>query len=133
MNNSHTELAGQIATLDDVRAIAALQLVLQRQGQPVDQIEIRDSQAHLEEALRQPGILQLAEPDLAATPGTLARMALAHLAARDQADADIVQRAITRQVTPGQRIDPLSLAVGALVLAGLLVVVWRRQSGPAAP
>lgn len=116
MNNSYTELAGQIASLDDARAIAVLQLVLQRQGQPVDPIEMRDTQTHLEQALRQPGILQLVEPDPAATPGALARTALGHLAAQDQADADIIQHAITRPVVSGQRFDPISLAVGALVL-----------------
>ena len=81
MNRSPAELTSQIAALDDGRAIAALCLVLERQGQPVDPIDLRETQDHLEQALHQPGVRQLADPDQAATPGALARTALDHLAA----------------------------------------------------
>ena len=108
------ELTSQIAALDDGRAITALRLVLERQGQPVDPIDLRDAQDHLEQALHQPGLRQLADPDPAATPGALARTALTHLAA-DQASSDLIQHAITRAAPPAQR-DPVTLAVGALVL-----------------
>jgi hypothetical protein len=115
VNNSPAELTGQIAALDDGRAITALRLVLERQGQPLDPIDLRDTQDHLEQALHQPGIRQLAQPDPAATPGALARTALNHLAATDQVSNDLVRQAITRAAPPAQR-DPITLAVGALVL-----------------
>jgi hypothetical protein len=114
MNPSPAELTGQIAALDDGRAITALRLVLERQGQPLDPIDLRDTQNHLEQALHQPQTRQLAQPDPAATPGDLARTALHHLAA-GQAAQDLIQHAITRATPPAQR-DPVTLAVGALVL-----------------
>jgi tetratricopeptide (TPR) repeat protein len=115
VNTSPAELASQIAALDDGRAISALHLVLERQGQPVDPIDLRDTQDHLEQALHQPATRQLADPDPAATPGALARTALHHLAATGQASQDLIQQALTRAAPPGQR-DPLTFAVGALVL-----------------
>ena len=115
MNTSLAELTSQIAALDDAHAIAALRLVLERQGQPVDPIDLRDTQNHLEQALHQPGIRQLAEPDPAATPGALARTALTHLAGNGQATRNLIQHALTRAAPPEQR-DPVTLAVGALVL-----------------
>jgi hypothetical protein len=115
VNPHPAELTSQIAALADGRAITALRLVLERQGQPVDPIDLRDTQDHLEQALHQPGLRQLAEPDPAATPGALARTALNHLAATDQASRDLVAHAITRAAPPAQR-DPVTLAVGALVL-----------------
>lgn len=114
MTPSPAELTSQIAALDDGRAITVLRLVLDRQGQPVDPIDLRDAQDHLEQALRQPAVRQLADPDPAATPGVLARTALIHLAA-DDAGRDLIQQAITRATPPAQR-DPVTLAVGALVL-----------------
>jgi hypothetical protein len=115
MNTSPAELASQLADLDDGRAIAALHLVLERQGQPLDPIDLRDTQDHLEQALHQPATRQLAEPDPAATPGALARAALNYLAEQDQASQDLIQHALTRAAPPAQR-DPITLAVGALVL-----------------
>ena len=106
MNDHRADLAGQIAALDDAAAIAALHLVLERQGQPVDPIDLRDNQNRLEQALNQPGIRQLAPPDPAATPATLARTALHHLAAQDQASASLIQHAITRTALPAERLEP---------------------------
>jgi hypothetical protein len=130
VNDHHAELARQIAVLDDAVAIAALRLVLERQGQPVDPIELRDTQNHLEQALDQPGIRQLADPDPAATPAALARTALYHLAAQDQASADLIRHAITRTALPAERFDPITLTVGALVLYAFRTdLTLRRDPG----
>lgn len=126
MNRSSTELVSQIAVLDDGRAITALRLVLERQGQPVDPIDLRDAQDHLEQALNQPGVRQLAEPDPNATPGVLARTALEHLAGTDQAAADLVKHAIAHAAQPAQR-DPVTLAVGALVLYAFRAEVTLKR------
>ena len=108
-----------IAALPAAQAIAALQLVLERQGQDADPAELRTSQAHLIEALGQPEAQNLAEPDPGATEGALARTALTHLAATDPATRDLVERAITITASDAgdsyQR-EPVTLAVGALVL-----------------
>jgi len=126
VNPSPAELTSQVAALDDGRAIAALHLILERQGQPLDPIDLRDAQDHLEQALHQPGIRQLAEPDPAATPGALARTALNHLAATGQATTDLIQHAITRAAPPAQR-DPVTLAVGALALYAFRTEITLRR------
>jgi hypothetical protein len=107
-----TTLESQIAGLSDEHALAALALVLERGGRPVDPFAARDDEAHLREALGQPGVATSVAPDPAATQGTLARTALLHLADQDEA---LVARAIA--IPPGgTRFDPATLAVGALVL-----------------
>jgi hypothetical protein len=101
-----------IVSLSDDRAISALALVLQRQGQPVDPFTAEDTEARLREALRQSDLGTEVSPDERATRGTLARTALLHLADQDEA---LVARAIT--ITPdASRFDPVTLSVGALVL-----------------
>jgi hypothetical protein len=107
-----TTLEHQIAGLPDDQAIAALALVLERTGRPVDPFSARDDETHLREALDQPDLSTPVAPDPNATPGALARTALRHLAEHDEA---LVARAIT--IPPGStRFDPATLAVGALVL-----------------
>jgi hypothetical protein len=126
VNSNPSDLTSQIADLDEGRAITALRLVLERQGQPLDPIDLRDTQDHLQQALRQPGARQLAQPDPAATPGDLARTALDHLAATGPASQDLIQHAITRAVPPAQR-DPVTLAVGALVLYAFRTQITLRR------
>src|ERR1039457_3818351 len=71
MNPSPAELTGQIAALDDGRAITALRLVLERQGQPLDPIDLRDTQNHLEQAPPppQPPATSPAPPCTTSPPG----------------------------------------------------------------
>ena len=75
MNRSPAELTSQIAALDDGRAIAALCLVLERQGQPVDPIDLRETQDHLEQAKHPPRPCHGAEPSIAAMAETISAMA----------------------------------------------------------
>jgi hypothetical protein len=107
-----TNIDAQIAQLPDDHAMAALALVLERQGHPIDPFAAQATEAHLREALHQPDLpsATAAEPD--ATPGALARTALRHLAVEDEA---VVARAIA--IGPNAtRFDPATLAIGALVL-----------------
>jgi hypothetical protein len=106
----------RIAALSDAQAITALRLVLERQGHSTDPAQLRADQAHLTEALQQPDVRTLAEPDPDATPGSLARIALAQLAASSPESGELVDRAILISDRPGERFDPATLAVGALVL-----------------
>jgi len=87
----------------------------ERQGQPTDPIDLRNTQDHLEQALHQPGIRQFAEPDTTATPGTLARVALTHLASQDDETSELIEHVLTHTTLPAER-EPVTLAVGALVL-----------------
>ena len=105
-----------ITAMPDAQAITALHLVLERQGHSTDPAQLRADQAHLAEALQQPDISSLAAPDPDATPGSLARLALAQLAASNPQTSDLVERAILISDRPGERFDPATLAVGALVL-----------------
>jgi hypothetical protein len=77
-------------------------------------------QDHLPEAFAQtPGIGELGVPDHDASPGDLARATLAYLAEREPGGP--VSEAVRRPRPPGQR-DPLSLAVG-----GLIVLVLKSE------
>lgn len=107
-----TTLEDDISALSDDHAITALALVLDRQGKIIDPFTAEATETHLRQALHQPDVAVAAEPDRDATPGALARTALQHLARDDEA---VVAHAIT--IPPGAtRFDPVSLAIGALVL-----------------
>jgi hypothetical protein len=110
-----TDTEAVIAGLDDARAIAVLQLVLDRQGVLTDAADLRREQDHLAEAL--PGALSegLAEPEPGATAGDLARTALAHLAATGQVSQGLIAQAAAIEPGPGER-ELVTFAVGALVL-----------------
>ncbi|MGH8904942.1 MAG: hypothetical protein ACRD0K_00090 [Egibacteraceae bacterium] len=90
--------------------------MLERQGHAVDALTLDQTQLLLREALSQPDLANLATPDPAATPGALARTALAHLARRDADTRQLVEQAIAVAPPAGQRADPATLAIGALVL-----------------
>lgn len=80
-----TSLSDRISALGDQKAISALVLMLGTEGQHIDPPALQEAEPRLIEALQQPALRQLIEPDLAATPGALARTALEHLSARDEA------------------------------------------------
>ena len=107
-------LADQVAALSDEEAVAALALVLERQGQKVDPFAWQQDEPKLRQALTQPDLTQVATPEPAASQGEVARTALAYLAEQDDTRG-LVERAIA--VRPrADRFDPATLAVGALVL-----------------
>jgi hypothetical protein len=107
-------LTDQIATLSDEEAVAALALVLERQGQTVDPFAWQQDEPKLRQALTQPEVAEVATPEPQASEGEVARTALAYLAEQDDTRA-LVERAIA--VRPrANRFDPATLAIGALVL-----------------
>jgi hypothetical protein len=105
-------LAEQIDQLNDTQAVRVLALTLDGIGRPADPFTAAATETHLREALAQPDIVQTIAPDDAATPATLARAALHHLA---EAHLDTVTRALTIP-TSATRFDPLTLTIGALVV-----------------
>jgi hypothetical protein len=108
-------LTEQLGALADEEAVAALALVLQRQGQVVDPFAWQQDEAKLRQALAQPDLAQLASPAPDVRPGQVARIVLAYLAEQDQATRGLVEHAVTVPPRP-DRFDPATLAVGALVL-----------------
>ena len=108
-------LIDRIGALPDEQAITTLALVLQRQGRTVDPFTWADTEAHLREALTQPDIRDVADPDLDATPGALARTTLTYLAHTDDTTHDLIEHAVTIAPRP-ERFDPATLIIGALVL-----------------
>ena len=107
-------LTDQVMALSDEEAVAALALVLERQGQKVDPFAWQQDEPKLRQALTQPEVTQVATPYPQASEGEVARTALAYLAEQEDTRA-LVERAIA--VRPrADRFDPATLAVGALVL-----------------
>jgi hypothetical protein len=113
---THDTTQQQITELTDAQAIAVLHLVLERQNGPIDHAELRQTEQRLAQALTVLQMQDLAVPDPAAGPGSLARTALTYLAARDTATRDLIDKAVTIPADPAERADPLTLTVGALVL-----------------
>jgi hypothetical protein len=107
-------LSERVAELPDEQAVAALALVLERQGRHVDLFSWRETEPRLREALARPDVREVAAPERDARPGEAARVALAYLAGRDDTRA-LVEHAIA--IPPrADRFDPATLAIGALVL-----------------
>lgn len=109
-----TSLADRISALDGRKAICALEFVLCVTGEQADPGALQEMEPRLIEALAQRGLRELATPDPAATPGSLACVALEHLAARNKDTRDKLWFAIALGWN-GQR-DPESNTVGVLAL-----------------
>jgi hypothetical protein len=89
-----TSLSDRISALSEQKAISALVLVLRAEGQDTDARTLREAEPRLIEALQQSALRDLIEPDLAATPGSLARTALKHLSARDETTRNYIWLAL---------------------------------------
>jgi hypothetical protein len=108
-------LSGRISALSDHKAIGALTLVLKAAGtENIDADSLQDMGSHLVEGLRQISSHKLISPDHTATPGSPARTALEHLAARDEATSNHVWLALA--MASGHPLDAGSPQVGALAL-----------------
>jgi hypothetical protein len=111
------DLLARIDALDDRRALGVLAAVAQRHGFQADSAAAKTTQAHVEEALHQPDLAELAPADDtgAATAGEVARLTLTELARRDPTTAADIDHAITMPGA-GERFEPITLVIGALVL-----------------
>ena len=120
-----------VAALPDDRAVAVLQLVLERRGLTVDPFTADEQQDHLREALAQPEIAEQVAPT-PASDGDLARTALAHLLATDPTAGNDVERAIALTADGGQERDLLLVGVGALILFAFstdMDIAYDREKG----
>jgi hypothetical protein len=109
------ELLERIEGLDDRRAVAVLAAVLEHQGFQVESVATHETQAQVDEALHQPELADYATTSNTATAGDIARLTLAELARRDPNSAADITRAMALPAV-GEKFDPLTLAIGALVL-----------------
>ena len=122
------DLTGQIHTLSDADAIAALTVVLDLEdGTTQDMEQARAVQDRLPEAFAMtPGLDEIAAPERDATIGDLARAALIYLAEQEPT-GELVGQAVNRPRREGQR-DPFSLAVGGLILLALKSDIQLKRS-----
>ncbi len=121
------DLAGDIASLSDEDAVAALAFILDLEdGTTEDMRELEAVQGHLPEAFEQtPDIGEFGAPDQNASPGDLARATLAYLAEHEP--GGLVGEAVRRRRPVGKR-DPLSLAVGGLIVLALKSEVQLKRT-----
>jgi hypothetical protein len=111
------DLLARIDALDDRHALGVLATVAQRHGFQADSASARTIQEHVDEALHQPDLADLAPTHDAspATAGEVARLALRELACRDGTSAADIDQAIAMPGA-GERFEPITLVIGALVL-----------------
>jgi len=122
------DLAGKIDVLSDADAIAALAFVLDvEDASNEDMAQLAAEQDKLPEALNStPGLGEVASPDEQVSEGDLARSVLSYLAGQE-ATSDLVVKAVNRPRPAGKR-DPLSFAIGGLVLLALKSDVELKRS-----
>ncbi|GIH78488.1 hypothetical protein [Planobispora longispora] len=110
-------VGNRVMALSDGDAVAALWLVLEQQGAPLDAAQLRADEARVAEAAGRRDVRAEAVPDEKATPGDVARAALLYLA---ESDADTVARAAEIAATErAERFDPALIGVGALVMIAI--------------
>jgi len=122
-----SDLTGEISRLSDEDAIAALAFILELEdGTTDDMKDLEAVQDHLPEAFAQtPDVSEFGAPDGDAGPGDLARATLAYLA--EQEPDGPVGEAVRRRRPVGQR-DPLSLAVGGLIVLALKSEIQLKRT-----
>ena len=109
----------QIAALNDEQAIQVLGLVVEDARLPtLDAAEWHSVRSHLGEAITA-SHLDLYQPssDTTYSEGDLARAALIYHAGSSPDATETVQQAIKYASSAGERFDPVTLTVGALVIA----------------
>ncbi|GIH91773.1 hypothetical protein Psi01_24030 [Planobispora siamensis] len=110
-------VGNRVMALSDGEAVAALWLVLEQQGAPLDAAQLRADEARVAEAAGKGDIRAEAGADEKATPGEAARAALLYLA---ESDPDTVSRAAEIAATDrGERFDPALIGIGALVMIAI--------------
>jgi hypothetical protein len=110
----------RIAALNDEDAVLVLSLVVEHDRLPVPTDEWDSIEGHLSDAIAA-SHLQLYDPPPGASysTGDLARAALNYYAEHSSDTADVIDQAITYGIGSGERFDPVTLAVGGLVIAVL--------------
>jgi hypothetical protein len=125
------DLAARIAALPDLEAPRVLALVLEQNQRVLDPLAWRHTQTRLREAVTDPQLqAHFAEPAAPRPTQTeLARTALAYLAETHPQLRPLIDRAIhLPPAAPTERLDPATLAIGALVLLALQTEVKLERN-----
>jgi hypothetical protein len=121
-----------ITALTDPHAVDVLALVLDREGRLPDPTRLRQLDTQAAQAATTPDPdLGLAGVTAAVSPGDLARATLTYLHATRPDLAPVIDHAITLTTNspePGTRIEPLTTAVGALVILALQTDVQLERT-----
>ena len=121
-------LQKQIAALADEQAIQVLGLVVEDARLPVLADDWDSVESHLGEAVAASHLdLYEPTPSTSYSEGDLARAALRYYAESGSDAADTIQQAIAYASSPGERFDPVTLTVGALVIAVLQTDVKLKR------
>jgi hypothetical protein len=121
-------LQKRIATLTDEQAIQVLGLVVEDAQLPVPADDWDSVESHLGEAIAA-SHLDVYEPipGTSYSEGDLARDALRYYAESSSGAAGTIEQAIAYASGSGERFDPVTLAVGALVIAVLQTDVKLKK------
>ena len=121
-----TALGERIERLDDQTALRALAAVVDKQGGVLGTQAAAVAESRVREALAQPEMAEFAGVTTAANEGDVARAALAFLV-EDASLAPDVERALTIAPAGDERLEPVIMAVGTLVLFVLRSEVELRK------
>jgi hypothetical protein len=124
-----TLLPTAIAELSDPEAVRALAIVADYQGLGSDTADQAQVEGRLREALSDPSLADYApQTTTYPTDGELARRTLGYLIEQGPASAQLVEQAIDLAMSPGERFDLATFAVGGLILAALQSEVELERS-----
>ncbi len=108
----------RITTLSDEKAVVVLRLVVEHDRLPVPVDDWDSAHDHLDEALTVADLAPYAPDNVHSYSGSdVARAALRYRADSSDDAAALVDQAISYASGPGERFEPVTLALGAIVLA----------------
>lgn len=106
----------ELKSAPDREILAALAMIMEREGADMDMQQLASTHDHVLEALGQPELLGLIDKeDPTATTGSIGRIALQHIAATRPDGYEVVSRALNAAQGRRQR-DVSELFIGAMVL-----------------
>ena len=114
-------LTARITALPDAQAVRVLVLVLDEDRGGIDQLGLRKQEPELREAVTDPALSEYADPATAAPDdGDLARTTLLYLTDTQPRLAETIRWALDLPAGDGnERFDPLTLAIGGLIVLAL--------------
>jgi hypothetical protein len=108
----------QISSLSDNQAILALKIVIDHDRLPVPADDWDGAESYITEAIIASGLDTYAPSvDTRCSDGDLACITLQYRAESSEEAAEVISNAIEYVKRPGERFDPVTLALGGLVLA----------------
>lgn len=108
----------QISSLNDNQAILTLKIVIDHDHLPVPADDWDSAESHITEAITTSGLdIYAPSADIPCSDGDLARITLRYRAESSKEAAEVIDQSIEYAKRPGERFDPVTLALSGLVLA----------------